>query len=223
MPIDVLPLRRRLFVTLTNVASIRSGVEIVSYLVSASVALSIRLPKFRTMSKLWTQIWGLDKILPCDTEPLITIQLLLHCDDPHIYIYICIYIYLWQYRFTTYLIIKSHGCSAFHYSYVSYIVDLCPHLPIYLKDFSFFTGYHSKDKNTRILNMIPIMHWIYLQHKMDRSNLWISTLVIRMRRIYIRPNAPSYVFKNFHYKPKTVWRPSQVYNGNPHTNTTVSL
>ena len=31
---------------------------------------------------------------------------------------------------------------------------------------------------------------------------------------------PSYGYRNPHYKPKTVWRPSQVYNGNPYSNKT---
>ena len=33
---------------------------------------------------------------------------------------------------------------------------------------------------------------------------------------------PSYGYRNPHYKPNTVWRPSQVYNGNPYTDKTVS-
>ena len=33
---------------------------------------------------------------------------------------------------------------------------------------------------------------------------------------------PSYGYKNPHYKTKIVWRPSQVYDGNPCTNKTVS-
>ena len=33
---------------------------------------------------------------------------------------------------------------------------------------------------------------------------------------------PSYGYGNPHYKPKTVWWPSQVYNGNPYTNKTAS-
>ena len=33
---------------------------------------------------------------------------------------------------------------------------------------------------------------------------------------------PSYGYRNPHYKPKTVWRPSQVYNGNPYTDKTAS-
>ena len=33
---------------------------------------------------------------------------------------------------------------------------------------------------------------------------------------------PSYGYKDPHYKPKTVWRPSQVYNGNPYTDKTAS-
>ena len=28
---------------------------------------------------------------------------------------------------------------------------------------------------------------------------------------------PSYRYRDPHYKPKTVWRPSRVYNGNPYT------
>ena len=32
----------------------------------------------------------------------------------------------------------------------------------------------------------------------------------------------TYGYKNPHYKPKTVWRPSQVYNGNPYTDKTAS-
>ena len=32
----------------------------------------------------------------------------------------------------------------------------------------------------------------------------------------------SYGYKNPHHKPKTVWRPSQVYNRNPCTDKTVS-
>ena len=31
-----------------------------------------------------------------------------------------------------------------------------------------------------------------------------------------------YGYRNSHYKPKTVWRPSQVYNGNAYTNNTMS-
>ena len=30
------------------------------------------------------------------------------------------------------------------------------------------------------------------------------------------------MYRNPHYKPKTVWRPSQVYNGNPYTNKSAS-
>ena len=32
---------------------------------------------------------------------------------------------------------------------------------------------------------------------------------------------PSYGCRNPHYKPQTVWRPSQLFNGNPYTNNTV--
>ena len=32
----------------------------------------------------------------------------------------------------------------------------------------------------------------------------------------------SYGYRDPHYKPKTVWRPSQVYNGNPYTDKTAS-
>ena len=31
---------------------------------------------------------------------------------------------------------------------------------------------------------------------------------------------PCYGYRDPHYKPKTVWRPSQVYNGNPYTDKT---
>ena len=33
---------------------------------------------------------------------------------------------------------------------------------------------------------------------------------------------PSYGYRNPHYKPETVWGPSQVYNGNPYTDKTAS-
>ena len=33
---------------------------------------------------------------------------------------------------------------------------------------------------------------------------------------------PSYGYRDPHDKPKTVWRPSQVYNGNPYTDKTAS-
>ena len=33
---------------------------------------------------------------------------------------------------------------------------------------------------------------------------------------------PSYGYRDPHYKPKTVWRPFQVYNGNPYTDKMVS-
>ena len=33
---------------------------------------------------------------------------------------------------------------------------------------------------------------------------------------------PSYGYRDAHDKPKTVWRPSQVYNGNPYTDKTAS-
>ena len=33
---------------------------------------------------------------------------------------------------------------------------------------------------------------------------------------------PSYGYRDPHNKPKTVWRPSQVYNGNPYTDKTAS-
>ena len=47
-------------------------------------------------------------------------------------------------------------------------------------------------------------------------------------RIVLRPNAsftkktPSHGYKNPHYKPETVWRPSQVYNGNTYINMLMS-
>ena len=34
---------------------------------------------------------------------------------------------------------------------------------------------------------------------------------------------PSYGYRNPHYKPKMVWRPSQVYNGNPYIDEMVSF
>ena len=39
---------------------------------------------------------------------------------------------------------------------------------------------------------------------------------------YFTKQVPPYGHRNPHYKPKTVWYPSQVYNGNPFTNKTVS-
>ena len=33
---------------------------------------------------------------------------------------------------------------------------------------------------------------------------------------------PCYQYRDPHYKPKTVWRPSQIYNGNSYTRKTVS-
>ena len=33
---------------------------------------------------------------------------------------------------------------------------------------------------------------------------------------------PSYGYRDPHYKPKVVWRPSQLYNGNPYTDKTAS-
>ena len=33
---------------------------------------------------------------------------------------------------------------------------------------------------------------------------------------------PSYGYRDPHFKPKTVWRPPQVYNGNPYTDKTAS-
>ena len=33
---------------------------------------------------------------------------------------------------------------------------------------------------------------------------------------------PSYGYRDPHDKPKTVWRPSQIYNGNPYTDKTAS-
>ena len=35
-------------------------------------------------------------------------------------------------------------------------------------------------------------------------------------------NSPSYGYRDPHYKPETVWRPSQVYNGNTYTDKTAS-
>ena len=44
-------------------------------------------------------------------------------------------------------------------------------------------------------------------------------------RLYLGPlftiKTPSYGYKNPHYKPKTFWWPSQVYNRNPYANKTV--
>ena len=33
---------------------------------------------------------------------------------------------------------------------------------------------------------------------------------------------PSYGYRNPHYKPKKVWHPSQLYNGNPYSNSPIS-
>ena len=44
----------------------------------------------------------------------------------------------------------------------------------------------------------------------------------RILSLYSLIQTPSCDYMNSHYKPNRVWRSSQVYNGNPYTNKTVS-
>ena len=60
------------------------------------------------------------------------------------------------------------------------------------------------------------------------TRLWahISNIVEKWSYSYAWPlftkKTPSYKYRNPHFKPKTVWRPPHVYNGNPYTNETVN-
>ena len=48
-----------------------------------------------------------------------------------------------------------------------------------------------------------------------------NSVVIQPGPLFTKKMLPS-EYRDPHYKPKTVWRPSQVYNGNPYTDKTAS-
>ena len=50
---------------------------------------------------------------------------------------------------------------------------------------------------------------------------WHDTTLINAGPLFTKKTL-SYVYRDPHDKPKTVWRPSQVYNGNPYTDKTAS-
>ena len=49
------------------------------------------------------------------------------------------------------------------------------------------------------------------------ANFLSYTSIRRCPWASIHKKTPSYWYRDPHYKPKTVWRPSQVYNGKPYT------
>ena len=69
-------------------------------------------------------------------------------------------------------------------------------------------------------SLVPPLH--------QKQHCWASFSLKRLPlfhwkdSLYFTEKTPSYRCKNPHYKPKTVWWPSQVYNGNPYTSKMVS-
>ena len=53
------------------------------------------------------------------------------------------------------------------------------------------------------------------------KSLWNMTIIWHQPGPLFTKKTPSYGYRNPHDKPKTAWRPSQVYNGNPYTDKTV--
>ena len=68
-----------------------------------------------------------------------------------------------------------------------------------------------------------IFKLILLQQNFTESHsvMAILTQIQELRSIFTK-TSPSYGSRNCHYKLKTVWWPSWVYNVNPYTNNTVS-
>ena len=56
-----------------------------------------------------------------------------------------------------------------------------------------------------------------LTFSFKKMRLKVSSAAILPRPQCVK-KTPSYVYRNPHYKPKTAWRPSHVYNGNHYTN-----
>ena len=57
-------------------------------------------------------------------------------------------------------------------------------------------------------------------HRYYKTN--IRVVKVHIAGPPVTKKTPSYGYRDPHYKPKTVWRPSQVYNGNPYTDKTAS-
>ena len=85
----------------------------------------------------------------------------------------------------------------------------------------------------QILNLKPwngnMLVLLYENFKITRTNkkLMVTVLmdsegVIHEAGPLFTKKTPSYGYRDPYYKPKTVWRPSQVYNGNPYTDKTAS-
>ena len=71
---------------------------------------------------------------------------------------------------------------------------------------------------------IPVLNqWYALwgHFRTDVASCLTSCLCIIAGPLFTK-TTPSYGYRDPHYKPKTVWRPSQVYNGNPYTDKTAS-
>ena len=63
---------------------------------------------------------------------------------------------------------------------------------------------------------------LILMHVWECHRWWTGFgLEIRVGHLLTKKTSP-YGYRNSHYKPKTVWRPSQVYNENAYTNNTMS-
>ena len=84
--------------------------------------------------------------------------------------------------------------------------------------------------------LAQIMAWRLFEAMSLTSQEWVGRLrgnkkrINRLNTMYqnreipgslFSTKTPSYGYRDPHDKPKTVWRPSQVYNGNPYTDKTV--
>ena len=107
-----------------------------------------------------------------------------------------------------------------------------------------YCGNSLKKRSINIEHGLPYMHWLTRGQSVafDTNAITIQVEVVTKLRgscYIVKPTVdvildrkipgplftkktPSYGYRDPHYKPKTVWRPSQVYNGNPYTDKTAS-
>ena len=81
-------------------------------------------------------------------------------------------------------------------------------------------GFYSLERPRLTGIGIPIINL-----RRSEDHLSFITLLCEIQYTPVRlftKKMPSYGDRNPHHKPKTVWRPSEVYNGNPYTNKTAS-
>ena len=79
--------------------------------------------------------------------------------------------------------------------------------------------YNTKFNKYTVLDKLCVLKYMFCAFVSHSAILQCNfiTNLLRRNRGSLNMKMSSYQYRDYHYKDKTVWRPSYLYNANPHT------